>query len=108
MTKYGTQRADLLIRDAVCAAEDRATNASDYRFVCSDSAQADIVQIQDLIDQARGVAPKAIEDGDLTASQWARIDRELGKAERKLDPNKLQHLTPASNALRRACDASQD
>jgi outer membrane protein assembly factor BamB len=108
ITKYGTQRADLLIRDAVCAAEDRAANASSYRSVCSDSAQADIVQIRDLIDQARGVAPKAIEDGDLTASQWARIDKELGKAERKLDPNKLQHLTPASNALRRACDASQD
>lgn len=103
ITKYGTRRADLLIRDAVCAAEDRATNASDYRFACSESAEADIAQIQDLIAQAREMAPKAIEDGDLTTMQWTELNRELGKAERKLDPDKLQHLTPASNALRRAC-----
>jgi outer membrane protein assembly factor BamB len=106
ITKYGTQRADLLIRDAVCAAENRAANAAENRFVCPDSAEADVGQIQDLIAQAREAAPKAIEDGDLTTSEWAKINKELGKAERKLNPNKLQHLTPASNALRRACDAA--
>jgi len=58
--------------------------------------------------RARAAAPQAIEDGNLTASEWAKIDKELAKAERKLDPDKLQHLTPTSNALRRACNATND
>jgi len=106
ITKYGAQRRDLFIRDGVCAAEDRARNAAEYSNVCSDSAVADIGQIRDLIDQARNAAPLAIESGDLSASQWQRIDKELAKAERKLDPEKLQHLTPATEALRGACDAA--
>lgn len=103
ITKYAVQRADLLIRDAACAAEDRAKNAFENRRACPDSSIADITQIQDLIDQARSAAPKAIADGDLTARQWAKVDKKLTKAETKLNPEKLQHLNSASKALRKAC-----
>lgn len=104
IAKFSPQRLDLLIRDAVCAGEDRAQNAFDNRSVCPDSAVADITQLRELIDQARTVAPRAIAARELTTEEWAKIDEELKKAERKLDPDKLDHLDPASNALRRACD----
>jgi F0F1-type ATP synthase epsilon subunit len=105
ITKWTPERLDLLVRDAVCATEDRARNAAANRKKCPESARADIQQIEELIAQARSAAPFAIEDGDLTASDWAKINKELTKAEKKLDPEKLQHLTPATQALRRACDA---
>jgi outer membrane protein assembly factor BamB len=102
-TKYGAQRQDLIVRDATCAAEARAQNAFDYRMVCPESSEADVVQLENLISQARTVAPQAIEDGDLSASDWSKIDKELMKAEKKLATGKLQHLQPAANAFRRAC-----
>jgi outer membrane protein assembly factor BamB len=102
-TKYGALRQDLIIRDATCAAEARAQNAFDYRMACPESGAADVVQLENLISQARSAAPQAIEDGDLSASDWADIDKELKKAEKKLATGKLQHLQPAANAFRRAC-----
>ena len=45
-----------------------------------------------------------LRSGDLTAVDWAKMNEELTKAEKKLDPEKLQDLTPATQALRRACD----
>jgi hypothetical protein len=103
-TKYGALRQDLVVRDAVCAAEARAQNAFDVRMLCPESSEADVVQLENLIGQARSVAPFAIEDGDLSASDWADINKELKKAEKKLATGKLQHLQPAANAFRRACD----
>ena len=72
-------------------------------MVCPDSSIADITQIQDLIDQARSAGAQAIADGDFTAVQWAEVEKKLDKAETKLNPQKLQHLNPAANALGQAC-----
>ncbi|MEM8605829.1 MAG: hypothetical protein AAGF92_01890 [Myxococcota bacterium] len=106
ITKYGAQRRDLLIRDAVCAAEDRARNAAHNRRMCSDAAAADVKQIRQLIRQARSAAPAAIEDGDLTVAEWRRINQQLVKAKSRLSPRKLQGLVPATKALARACSAA--
>jgi outer membrane protein assembly factor BamB len=109
ITRWEPQRLDLLIRDAVCAAEDRARNAFQNLNVCAPGvAQADIVQIGQLVDQARAAGPTAVAAGDLTSADWARIEKELDKADRKLDPDKPQHLNPATQALRRACNVLED
>ena len=47
--KFGARRLDLLIRDAACAASDRALDAFDDAGFCPDSAEADIRKIQNLI-----------------------------------------------------------
>jgi outer membrane protein assembly factor BamB len=104
ITKFAPERLDLLIRDAVCAAADRASNAGANRNACPRSAAADVVQIGELIAQARWAAPQAIEDGDLSMQEWASIDEELTAAEQMLDPERLDDLVAASEALLRACD----
>ncbi|MBT8462754.1 MAG: hypothetical protein KJO44_09570 [Gemmatimonadetes bacterium] len=109
ITRWEPRRLDLLIRDAVCAAEDRARNAFDNLHECAPGvAQADVVQVGQLVAQARAAGPNAVAAGDLTSSTWAKIEKELDKADRKLDPGKPQHLNPATQALRRACDVLED
>ncbi len=99
--KYAPRRLDLLIRDAVCAASDRALNAFNYAGTCPDSADADMVQIQTLIDQARGSSAKAIADGDLTPDAWEALDGFLVLAEGNLS---LQTLDTAAAQLGEACN----
>jgi len=104
ITKYEAERLDLLARDAICAASDRAENAAANRGSCPESAAADIVQIEELIAQARAAAPRAIEEGDLSTQAWTPIEQELATAEGKLNPENLEDLTPSSQALVRACE----
>jgi len=103
ITRYAAERHDLLIRDAVCAGEDRARNAFAVREICPDSAHADAEQIGQLVAQARRAAPVATQSGDLTAEEWAAVEKELQKVDKKLATGKLQHLDPATEALSRAC-----
>ncbi len=104
ITKFEPARLDLLVRDAVCAAADRASNAGANRDACPRSAAADVVQLGELIAQARWAAQQAIEDGDLSTQAWTPIDQELATAEGKLNPENLEDLIPSSQALVRACD----
>ncbi|HEY2389423.1 MAG TPA: hypothetical protein VGK30_20910 [Candidatus Binatia bacterium] len=82
ITKYAPSRIDLLIRDGVCAARDRAANvlANAITLSCPASAGADLDQIGDLIAQARRVAPRALANMDLTSTKWARTDADLTAA----------------------------
>jgi outer membrane protein assembly factor BamB len=80
IVKYDPRRNDLLIRDGVCAARDRAANALAFAGTCPDSAAADATQIADLIAQARRAAPRAVADGDLWSAKWDRVDALLTQA----------------------------
>jgi outer membrane protein assembly factor BamB len=104
ITKFVPERLDLLARDAICAAGDRAANAAANRDECPASAEADVVQIEELIAQARDAGSRAIQDGDLSPQDWVKIEEELTAAEEKLNPERLQDLTPAGQALQRACE----
>ena len=86
VTKFAVERHDLLMRDAACAAQDRAANASANVGVCLDSAQADGTQLLELITQVReDGAPGALGKGEVSAANWARIDATLTAAEAGLD-----------------------
>lgn len=104
ITKFEPARLDLLVRDATCAAADRARNAGSNREVCPRSGSADIVQVKELVAQARWAAPQAIEDGDLGAQEWTSIEAELVTAGQLLSQDGLEGLVPASEALLRACN----
>ncbi|MDH3202069.1 MAG: hypothetical protein OEM15_14355 [Myxococcales bacterium] len=109
ITRWEPARLDLLVRDAVCAAEDRARNAFANLSACASGvAEADVVQVGQLVDQVRAAGPSAVEAGDLSSTAWAKVEKELDKADRKLDPGKPQDLNPATQALRRACDVLED
>ena len=99
--KYAARRLDLLIRDAACACAARALNAHNNEGTCTDSAEADIRQIQALIDQGRRSSVQAIADGDLTAADWATLDGHLTLAEANLLPGTLD---TAAGHLQAACD----
>lgn len=99
--KFGVKRFDLLIRDAACAASARALNAFNNAGPCPDSAEADIRQIQNLINQSRRSSTKAIADGDLTSGDWTTLDEYLSLAEASLSPGTLD---VAAGHLQMVCD----
>lgn len=103
VTKLEAERLDLLVRDAVCAAADRATNAGAHRNECPESASADIVQVKELIAQARWAGLQAVDDGDLSTQDWTSIEAELATAEQELDQGGLEGLIPASETLGGGC-----
>jgi hypothetical protein len=94
--KYAPRRNDLLLRDAVCAAGDRAANAATVAGTCPSSAAADQTQIADLIAQARRTAPKALAEAGISDARWGRVDALLGDAEGG-------SLAAAAVALGQAC-----
>jgi hypothetical protein len=103
--KYAAKRLDLLIRDAGCAASARALNAFNNAGACPASAEADIRQISNLIDQCRRSSAKAIADGDLTSADWTTLDGYLTVAEANLA---LGTLDVAAASLQQACDFFTD
>ncbi len=79
--KFEPRRIDLLVRDAVCAASDRADNAAATALDCPASSAADSIELADLIAQARRMAPAAITAGDLSQVKWDRVDAFLTAAD---------------------------
>ncbi len=98
--KFGPLRLDLLIRDAACAAADRARNAFLHGEGCPEAASADIRDIADLITQCRRSSAGAISDGDLTPEQWTTLDGYLTDAEAHLG---IETLAEAAVYLDEAC-----
>ena len=95
------------MRDAACAAEARARNAA-AQSACDEGIRADVVQIGDLIDQVREQSAAAIAAGPLSATQWARLDRRLTRAEPYLataaaDPTETRALKRAASRIGRVC-----
>jgi hypothetical protein len=79
--KIKPQRLDVLIRDALQAGANRAANASTNSGACADSAQADIGQIRDLVDQVRSSAPVAITAMRIGQIRDVLFSRGLGACE---------------------------
>jgi outer membrane protein assembly factor BamB len=98
--KYTAKRLDLLIRDAVHAAADRANNVAVNGGSWDRlSKDVEVKQINLLINQCRAASVTAIADRDLTAAQWKTIEAHLDKAESSLA---ARDFTGAHQALQRA------
>ncbi|MEO0550767.1 MAG: PQQ-binding-like beta-propeller repeat protein [Pseudomonadota bacterium] len=98
--KYAPTRLDLLIRDAIHAATDRAENVASNGDAWSVALKAvEVSQIRSLIDQARGASSRAMSDADLTAAQWSEIAQHLDAAELALTAS---NFDKAAQSLQRA------
>ncbi len=83
--KFSAKRLDLLIRDAVHAAADRAKNVSEHIGSLSEpERKIEIKQIGMLIAQCRKVSSVAVDAGDLSGQEWSQIDGYLLNAESAL------------------------
>ncbi len=100
VSKFTPVRLDLLVRDAVCAAADRALNAHAVSGTCPDSAAADILQIHELIAQCRGGLTCAVAAGDLTQTEADNIEALLVSAETALS---IGTLDSAAGHLANIC-----
>jgi len=100
--KYRSTRPDLLVRDAACAAGDRARNARRQRVACPASVAADLVQLRELIAQARRAAADAVAAGSLSARDSEVLERRFARAERRLEAGRMP-----GRALQAACERVQ-
>ena len=90
IARFKPIRLDLLARDAICAAEARAANASTLDQSTDLAAiNTDIRQIQVLLQQAGGAIPKAVSDGDMTADDAATLNDLLEKSTVNMSPATL-------------------
>lgn len=110
--KFAPRRVDLLLRDAVCAASDRAANALSVELSCPDSADADREQIGDLLDQVERMGPVATTRLELTAAKWDRLAGLVADAQvatladqAALLPRACAVMSPCGAAPRTGCKA---
>lgn len=95
ITRFKPIHQNLIIRDALWAAANRAENAA--TLVNSNPAvvEQDIYQIRQLLTQCRQVAPRAIKEGSLSAHSWAAIERTLTRVDPLLVVEQQALLTVA-------------
>ena len=90
ITRYKPIRLDLMARDAICAAEARAANASTLDLVADiASVNTDIRQIKVLLKQAGGAIYKAVSDGDMAQADAATLVNLLQQSAANLTPAQL-------------------
>jgi len=107
ITRFASDDARRLMRDAACAAEARARNAA-AQTGCDAGIRADVTQIGELLDQVREHAAAAIAEGTLRDVQWSRLDRRLDRAAPFLataagDPSQTRALKKAASRIGRVC-----
>jgi outer membrane protein assembly factor BamB len=93
IARFKPIRLDLLARDAICAAEARAANASTLdQTTASAAINTDIRQIKVLLNQAAGAIPTAASDGDMTAETASTVSDLVAKSSAKLSEAKLKQV----------------
>ncbi|MFT7403680.1 PQQ-binding-like beta-propeller repeat protein [Zhongshania sp.] len=95
IARFKPIRLDLLARDAICAAEARAANASTLNKTTELAAiNTDIRQIKVLMKQAGNAITKAVKDGDIIAEKASALNNLLEKTAPNLSPANLPQATP--------------
>ena len=101
IARFKPIRLDLLARDAICAAEARAANASTLDETTEQAAiNTDIRQIKVLLKQAGSAIPKAVNDGGMTTEDATALGNLLEQSTDGLTPD---GLTPSLAFLTTAC-----
>ncbi len=94
IARFKPIRLDLLARDAICAAEARAANASTLNQTTELIAiNTDIRQIEVLIKQVKNAIAKALTDGDMTTDRADALKGLLEKSAPNLRPANLPQAT---------------
>jgi hypothetical protein len=106
ITKFKPIHQNLLIRDALWAAANRARNAATIVDSHHAEAEQDIVQIRQLLDQCSRVSPAALKEGSINQENWESIKRAIEQAELNLVPEKSS-LIKVSEILEQAVDIAE-
>jgi hypothetical protein len=102
VARFKPIRLDLLARDAICAAEARAANASTLDEIAEAAAiSADIRQIEFLITQAESAIETAVSDSDMTQGDADSLRDLLAQSSASLAAGEL---TSSATALNSACE----
>ncbi|MFT6437836.1 MAG: outer membrane protein assembly factor BamB [Candidatus Azotimanducaceae bacterium] len=101
IARYKPIRLDLLVRDAICAAEARGANVSTLDQTTElASVNTDIRQIRVLIKQAANAITQAVSDGDMTVADAETLANLLDQSATSLKPVRLSQ---AAASLKQAC-----
>jgi outer membrane protein assembly factor BamB len=106
ITKFKPIHQNLIIRDALWAAANRAGNAATIADTHRAEAEQDIYQIRQLLDQCVSVAPAAIKEGDIKPEQWEKIKHTIEQVELGLVPEK-KALLKMSEMLKHSADIAE-
>ncbi len=102
IARFKPIRLDLLVRDAICAAQARGANASTLDETTERAAiNTDIRQIKVLLKQAGSAIPKAVNDGDMTTEDATALGDLLKQSAVNLTPAKLDD---AATKMAAACE----
>ena len=77
MSKYGPRRIDLMLRDIAVSAAHRIERAITIYQFQPEAVKVDLIEVEDLINQAISVAPGGIAAGDISKVDWKWIEHEL-------------------------------
>ncbi|MEH6584443.1 MAG: PQQ-binding-like beta-propeller repeat protein [Halioglobus sp.] len=98
IARFKPIRLDLLARDAICAAEARAANASTLNLTTElDAIKTDIRQIKTLLRQADVGITQAVSDGDMTAADAGTLVELLEQSRPSLTVASLSQAVPGLN-----------
>jgi len=101
IARFKPIRLDLLVRDAICAAEARGGNATKLNPTTELAAiNTDVRQIKVLIKQASGAISMAVSDGDMTTDDAATLGNLLEQSSANLT---LSNLKQAVAEMTSAC-----
>ena len=101
IARFKPIRLDLLVRDAICAAEARGANATKLNPTTALAAiNTDVRQIKVLIKQASGAISMAVSDGDMTTDDAATLGNLLEQSSANLT---LSNLKQAVAEMTAAC-----
>ena len=101
IARFKPIRLDLLVRDAICAAEARGANATKLNPTTKLAAiNTDVRQIKVLIKQASGAISMAVSDGDMTTDDAATLGNLLEQSSANLT---LSNLKQAVAEMTAAC-----
>lgn len=103
VTKFKPIHFDLLIRDALWAAANRATNSASIVDNHPDAAEQDIAQIKQLLAQASKSGQSAIREGVLSRDEWLSIDSKISEV-REILSLSSSTLIRAAEVLEEAVD----
>jgi hypothetical protein len=102
VSRFKPIRLDLLARDAICAAQARAANASTLDQVAETAAvSTDSRQIKFLITQAGSGIEQAVSDGDMTPGDASSLRELLAQS---LDSLAASDLASSATTLNSACE----
>jgi outer membrane protein assembly factor BamB len=87
VTKFKPIHSELLIRDALWAAANRAANAATIVKQNLSAGKQDIAQINQLLAQSIATGPRAISEGNLSQSKWLSIETKIHQTQELLAPS---------------------